>query len=317
LQEQLDEVERFGRPLSEYEQTLKLINTDLKDRDPLEKQNLLNIAAEIDAVKALQAEYDKGQRSDQDDAGLRPPRRFQGLGRSLLDSVRNSLSDKSFNGILATVITGYDPNATNNPVAKPIVKEITGTNKRLDQVIKLLGGTPGTTGLGGIGLGSILSGINGGSLGGLGGGSVLGGGGATGGSQGGSILDRLRNIFSTDQGGIFAPRDNGLSGHSSRLGKELPAALGDLIAGGLIGGRVGGIISRCKWIVDRRNNWLDHPRNRHCDRIVVGQPLDSSQACLRAIRKRKPIKTRIFPRCKRDLPTRRRSSTRYWTTCVI
>jgi hypothetical protein len=119
------------------------------------------------------------------------------------------------------------------------------SNRELDAVIRidrLLGGKPGTTGLGG-GLGSILSGINGGSLGGLGGGSVLGGG-ATGGSQGGSILDRLRNIFSTDQGGIFAPRDNALSGHSSRLG-GIAGGIGDLatIAGGLIGGRAGGILS--------------------------------------------------------------------------
>jgi hypothetical protein len=241
LSDQLDLLNRGGRPLTEYEKTMRDIARDYQDLDPAQKQNLLNIAAEIDAVKALQAEYEKVKDTIKTmlDYVLRGD--FKGLGRSLLDSVRNSISDK-LSGILATVITGYDPNATNNPVAKPIVKEITGTNKRLDQVIKLLGGTPGTTGLGG-GLGSILSGINGGSLGGLGGGSVLGGG-ATGGSQGGSILDRLRNIFSTDQGGIFAPRDNALTGHSSRLG-GIAGGIGDLatIAGGLIGGRAGGILS--------------------------------------------------------------------------
>jgi hypothetical protein len=174
LSDQLDLLNRGGRPLTEYEKTMRDIARDYQDLDPAQKQNLLNIAAEIDAVKALQAEYEKVKDTIKTmlDYVLRGD--FKGLGRSLLDSVRNSISDK-LSGILATVITGYDPNATNNPVAKPIVKEITGTNKRLDQVIKLLGGTPGTTGLGG-GLGSILSGINGGSLGGLGGGSVLGGG---------------------------------------------------------------------------------------------------------------------------------------------
>jgi hypothetical protein len=119
------------------------------------------------------------------------------------------LSDK-LSGALATVLTGYDPNATNNPVAKPIVKEISGTNKRLDTVIKLLGGSSGVgSGIGG-GLGSILSGINGGSLGGLGGGILgdIGGHGTAGGNGqtgGGSIFDRLKTVFGTGPGGIFAP----------------------------------------------------------------------------------------------------------------
>jgi hypothetical protein len=162
---------------------------------------------------------------------------LKALARNSLTNITTKLLDAIIPGL-----GGKFNDATTNPIAKPITDKITKTNDKLDTIIGLLGGKPGTTGLGG-GLGSILSGINGGSLGGLGGGSVLGGG-AAGGSQGGSILDRLRHIFSTDQGGIFAPRDNALTGHSSRLG-GIAGGIGDLatIAGGLIGGRAGGILS--------------------------------------------------------------------------
>jgi hypothetical protein len=169
---------------------------------------------------------------------------------------RNSLT-KLTTGLLDAFIPGLGDkfkDATTNPVAAPIVDKIKDTNKKLDIIIGKLGG-------GGSGsIGGLISGINGGSLGGLGG--FLGLGGAIGGipstgtidsngnytvngnQGGGSIFDRLRNIFSTGQGGIFAPRDNALSGHTSRLGGIL-GGVGDLatLAGGVIGGRVGGIIS--------------------------------------------------------------------------
>jgi hypothetical protein len=61
LQDQLDELLRNGKPLSEYEKTVRDLERDYKDLDPAQKQNLENIAAEIDAVKELQGEYKRSK----------------------------------------------------------------------------------------------------------------------------------------------------------------------------------------------------------------------------------------------------------------
>jgi hypothetical protein len=236
IQDQVDEIQRGGKPLTVYEETLKKINEDFSDMDEAQKAVVLSNAVWIDSVKALQAEYDKVRdqiRGMLDDV-LHGD--FKNLGRTLLDQARNAVSDR-LSTVFTNIIFGGNPHETNNPVAKPIVKEITGTNKRLDQVIKLLGGAPGATGLGG-GLGSIISGINGGSLGGLGTGGTVGGG-STGGSQGGVPVQNrgiLSQIFG--KGGLFGDK-----GFGNNLGTyQGIGALGSL-AGGLVGGRVGGLIS--------------------------------------------------------------------------
>ena len=256
IQDQIDEINRGGRPLTVYEQTLKAINKDFADMPEGERKAVLAHAAWIDAVKALQAEYEKVKDTLKNifDYALRGD--FKGLGKSLLDQFRNSLSDK-LSGALATVITGYDPNATNNPVAKPIVKEISGTNKRLDQVIKLLGGSAvGGAGLGGgLNLGSLLGGSAGGGIFNLGGGdhAVDSGGHTAGGSAAsGSIFGRLRQIFSTGEGGIFAPPTSsgpgstrlsgilsGVGSIASLVGSAIPGRWGSAISGAGLGLQIG------------------------------------------------------------------------------
>jgi TP901 family phage tail tape measure protein len=164
------------------------------------------------------------------------------------------------NGIFGADI-GSQLTKTNNPVARPVVDKLDETNA----ILRKIAANQGIAATGG-NLGSILSGINpgfnpSGVLGGLinfisGGGSHLPGqvgvetgitginGLPVGQSGGGSILDRIRQVFSTGQGGIFAPRQNVLSGGTSRMGGIL-GGIGDIagMVGGIVGGRVGNVIS--------------------------------------------------------------------------
>jgi hypothetical protein len=244
LQDEINEMVT-GKPLSEYEKMVRSVDKAYKDLNPDQKESLKTFAAQKDAineqkeaVKALQEEYDKVRdqiRGMLDDV-LHGD--FKNLGRTLLDQARNAVSDR-LSTVFTNIIFGGNPHETNNPIAKPIVKEITGTNQRLDRLIAMAGGTP----VGGIGsLGATIGGINGGSLGGLGGGRY---GGlidainqlpATGAGQPPANRGILSQIFG--KGGLFGDK-----GFGNNLGTyQGVGALGSL-AGGLVGGRVGGLIS--------------------------------------------------------------------------
>jgi hypothetical protein len=69
--------------------------------------------------------------------------------------------------------------------------------------------------------------------------------GGVGSSQGGgTIFDSLKKIFSTGEGGLFAPKKNLLTGEDSKLGGIMSGAGGLMgILGGLIGGNAGGVLS--------------------------------------------------------------------------
>lgn len=252
--------------LSTADAIAKQLQTEAyKDLTPEMRLTIEARAAEADSLKAQVKEVD---RLNQAHAELKSffaeslSYAFEGDFKGFINSVTNQFKDRlidQLSGIFATISLGYDPNATDNPVAKPIVGKLTATNQKLDKLIQLAGGSPISASVGGFDIGSIFSrflgGSGGGSGGGGGGGSTAGqprgvlgnalgalsglsGGGGAGGSGGGGILGNLRNLFSTGQGGLFAPRGG------SRLA-GIAGGIGDIgsLVGGLIGGRAGSILS--------------------------------------------------------------------------
>jgi hypothetical protein len=256
IQDQVEEIQRGGRPLSVYEQTLKEINEQYSDMDPNIKNAVLAQADWIDSVKALQAEYDKVKGQLQDIFGYVFRGDFKGLGRSLLDQGANYLSDK-LSGALATVLTRFNPNdITNNPVAKPIVTEIKTTNKLLSMIVKQGDGSSSVGGGGSLGsLDSLIASINGGGLGGLGGG-VFGGGMQTlpgyGGWTPGGRIPRTGTIDANGNYTVNGNQPVGLSGlwhqivgpggifGATGFGNNVGTYQGIGAIGGMVGQAVGG-----------------------------------------------------------------------------
>ncbi len=260
---ELDAVIRINRAQLELSQSMRVSGNQIRAQvlEHLASQRTLNEAI----ADGITRTYDEiGSRLDEQ---IEKMFEWAGALRGLITEplkafARNSLT-RVTRGLLDALIPGLGTEIakTQNPIARPIVDEIGETNKRLDRMIMLMGGAGGgSAGVGGF-LSRIFSGIGGGGGGtGLGsamGGSAIGGllglgGGAAGrheaahaGARGsGSILGNLRQLFSTGQGGIFAPRENALSGRTSRLG-GIMGGIGDIatVAGGIIGGRFGGILS--------------------------------------------------------------------------
>ncbi len=268
LQDEFEQVRRNERELSVYEETLRKIQTDYQHLDPLQKEQLLNTAAQIDAQKKLNEQYEELRDLFSETLHALAEGDFKGLVRGLADRAKDAFIDRISN-VLASNILGFDPNATDNPVAKPIVGKIDESNKLLRQIAINTGGAPAATGmnlgslfdgmLGNItgGPGPIFTGNQGGgifNLTGAGGLKASGAGGTLnladiqsffkGSSGGGGFLDGIKNLFSTKEGGLFAARKNILTGKPSGLGGVL-GGIGDIaaFAGGLIGGRFGNVLS--------------------------------------------------------------------------
>lgn len=268
LEDQIDALSRGNRPLTIYEQTMRDLERDYKDLEPAQKRQLLDLAAQADAVEALNKQHAELKGFFSETLSYAFDGDFSGLLKSFARRAKEALIDQ-LSGALASSILGFDPNATSNPVAKPIVNKITKTNEILNAILVRLGGSPVATGLGGLaGLSGLGSGSTGGGLGTIFGGNAGGGifnfGGGNGspitsgdalnwvsqgvnqsgsgsGSQGGganSILSNIRNTFSTNPGGIFAPvNGSSMAGYLSGAG-----SLASLI-GGMIPGRAGSTIS--------------------------------------------------------------------------
>lgn len=263
LQQQFEEVRRGNRELTVYEETWRRLATDYKNLDPQQKQNLLNLAAEIDAVKELNRQHAELKDFFQETLTYAFEGDITGLFKNWADRIREGFIDK-LSGWLATNILGFDPNETNNPVAKPIVGKITETNKILERIAARVG-APSIPGVGGNlgGLGTIFGGGGAGGFGGAGfggfGGAGFGGSGSYGtrtgdivdgvmqvfsGDKGrGDWLSNIKRLFSTKDGGIFAARDS-VFGGKSKMGGIL-GGIGDIasMVGGMIGGRLGNIMS--------------------------------------------------------------------------
>jgi hypothetical protein len=267
LEDQITVLSRGNRPLTVYEQTVRSLERDYKDLSAEQKENLLVLAQQVDALEKLNKQHAELKDFFKETLTYVFEGDFSGLVENLTRKFRDAFIDK-LSDFLATEILGFDPSQTDNPVAKPIVSKIDVTNKILNSILGRLGGTPITGGGLGGGLSSIFSGVFGAGLGGNiapGGTGVFNPGFFTGpgrtgsistlpngepafnvnGSGGGSFLDRLKRIFSTQEGGIFAPVPNVLNNNQpSALGGILSGA-GSIaqIAGGLIGGRAGSAIS--------------------------------------------------------------------------
>lgn len=260
LEDELDALSSANRELSVYQETLRDIERNYKDIAPAQKEHLLGLAAQIDLVTELNKKHDDLKEFFSDSLRYVFEGDFDGLFRSLQRRLTEPFIDR-ISDFLATNLLGFDPNATDNPVAKPIVGKISQTNEILNRMLVRMGGSPVGGGVAGLALGALTGGgIPGIGPGGTGvfnpfAGNNLNG--PTGslatlpnGEQavnvngGGGFLGNLKNLFSTKPGGIFAARNNVLTGKTSRMG-GIAGGIGDLasLAGGLIGGRAGGILS--------------------------------------------------------------------------
>ena len=139
LEEQYDEVRRNGRELTVYEETLKKVEGDYKNLDPAQKENLLNLAAEIDAVKELNKQHAELKDFFKETLKYVFEGDFKGLLKSFGDRIKKGFIDK-LSDWLATSVLGFDPKSTNNPVAKPIVEKISRSNQLLEVIAANTGG---------------------------------------------------------------------------------------------------------------------------------------------------------------------------------
>lgn len=274
LDDQLVSVQRINRPLTVYEQVLRDLGRDYKDLTAEQKENLLITAQQIDAITELNRQHAEMKDFFKTSFRYIFDGDIKGMFANWADKIKDNFADK-LGEVFATGILGFDPNQTSNPVAKPIVKSIDTTNKILGQILgRLGGGLPGmgaSVGAGGgLNLGSIFGGSAGGGIFNFGGASGGDGGGTTSssgsifnpqqgqtgsinsngeyvvnGSQAGNFLSNIRNLFSTNQGGIFAPVGNVLNGGAPSAMGGILGGVGSIAStiGGMIPGRIGSTIS--------------------------------------------------------------------------
>lgn len=273
--EDLEELQRGGRELTEYEKTLRKIETDLKDLDPSQKQYLLNLAASIDKQREFNKVYEQTYNFIRDtldiltDKNLSFGDKIKSIFGGIADTLQENFLDKLAGG-LTDAIFGVDFSKSKNPV----VGEIQTSNDYLEKIYGVISGNPvgglssvGSFGGSGGGLsgftglihqilhgGSSSGGVNGRYGGGMdengvfsyAGGLGIGGGASASPGASASVWQNLKNLFSTKDGGMFAPVTPmfGNGGKPSALGGILSGAGGIAqMIGGMIGGRWGGAIS--------------------------------------------------------------------------
>ncbi len=114
---QLEELQRGGRELTEYERTLRQINTDYKDLDPTQKQYLLNMAAEIDAQREFKQTYQEIHSVVRDSLQTFVDEGWGGLFKSIRNRFKTMLLDMAADLITSKfmkVLTGQS-NTSNAP----------------------------------------------------------------------------------------------------------------------------------------------------------------------------------------------------------
>lgn len=274
LEDQIVVLSRGNRPLTAYEQTLRDIQRNYKDLNPVQKQHLLDLAAQVDILEELNRQHAELKDFFAETFSYVFEGDFQGAIDSISRRFRQSFIE-DISSFFASQILGFDPNATDNPVAKPIVGKIEKTNQILNAILGRLGGTPVTGG--GLGsLGSIFSGLLSGvgnvgtSHEGIHSGMGPGGtpyfnpnaggiGGLSGSGGGGGLMDLLRRVFGIRSGSLdgidvgsggFDPATGTYSNPTGGGGLfgSLSSGIGTIgqigvLAGGMIGGRVGSVIS--------------------------------------------------------------------------
>lgn len=268
LTEELAALQTGNAELGKYAETLKLIQTTLKDISPEQKQRLLDLAAEVDATKALREEQEKLRGV----VGSLVDSAFEGGWKGLLKNIRDR-----FRNWLKQMVTDF--------ITSQFFRLITGqsgsTTAAASNAGGLLGGIFGNAFQGGVstpagtavamaagGVAGTASGvppqtgragaaINIGNLG-----SLFGKGGIFGAKGFGFNTGTIGGLASLFGLASFGRTTSGIQISSGAAGHDVPAAaartgsggfglsgtigtIGMLasVAGGLIGGRVGGVIS--------------------------------------------------------------------------
>ena len=178
------------------------------------------------------------------------------VSRNFLTDITTNLLDSFLPPELSKAFT-----ETNNPVAKPIVKEISATNKLLQNIDKNIANSTGGASSASSGLGGVQGLIQ-----------TVFGGGASGtarssstnignGTRTGDVVDGISQVFAGDKGrgdlfsnikNIFSGKDGSMFGKGGIFGEEgfgnnlgtyqgIGSGLG--LIGGLIGGKTGNILS--------------------------------------------------------------------------
>jgi len=246
MEDELAVLLRGGVGLSRYEQALRAVNREYKDWSAEQKQAIIDLAAQADAVEELNKRHAELKDFFNQTLTYVFEGDFKGLFENMRRKILGAFTEK-LSGILATNILGFDPNATDNPVAKPIVGKIDKTNQILTAINTRLGGSP-VAGIGGLGgLASIFSGGLGHENAHLATGQSTATGAGLLGQEGGSghqimnlsgLWKDLKKIFSTGEGGIFAPvNGSSMAGYISGAG-----AIASMV-GGMVGGRLGSTLS--------------------------------------------------------------------------
>ena len=269
LHREIAALQGINTEITEYQKTLKLLERDYKKIGEAQKQSILQKAREIDALKEQKKAVEKLNEAH---AELKDFFKetlsyvfegdFKGLLKNFAERAKETFIE-NLSGFLATNILGFDPNKTDNPVAKPIVNSLNTTNKHLADIKTNLGagqilpGVPSSTGIGSGRSGGLIGGILsilgiGGGRNGIGGtpnfnpnagggsssnliGTALAGNllGSSGGSGNGGFLSNILG-----EGGIF-----GKDGFGNNLGTYSTLGTGVALLGQLIGGRAGSVLS--------------------------------------------------------------------------
>ena len=269
---EVDAVIAINRAELEISKSMEVSSTQIKARvyEHLAQQKTLNESIADGIIDTYEAVAERVS-SVLDDLNEKTKGFFAFLIEPAKALQRNFLT-KITKNLLDSIIPGFGTEATKtqNPIARPIVDVIGESNKILQRIENKMG-----VGVGGSSIGSAASAFGlklpswltgspfGQSSGGFGFGSNSAGFpvamSATGDGStrprvvpgqpirnaGGNWWDNLKNLFSTNEGGIFARRGgDGTPGSGSRMAGILGGA-GDIAAmvGGMVGGRWGGVIS--------------------------------------------------------------------------
>ena len=256
LQKQLNDLQSLNPELTVYEETLEKINSLYKDIPENQRKGILETAKKIDQIKELKEAYSDLKGEIRDLLGYIFDGDFKGLIKSFGDRIKDVFLDR-ISGFFASKLTGFNQKENVNKTAKPIVDKLDKTNKVLKQIRDNVGSANSPPSSISLDVGTLTNGLTSGpgspvSIGhedihsNIGQHNVpngvfdldnLIGLGASVSNGKNDFFSQLKSLFSTGEGGLFAPVNGdgalGIAGGISSIGSLL---------GGLIGGRAGGLI---------------------------------------------------------------------------
>ncbi|HEY0428987.1 MAG TPA: phage tail tape measure protein [Pyrinomonadaceae bacterium] len=231
LSGQLDELQRGGRQLTEYEKMLRTIEKDYKNLDPAQKQYLLNLAAEIDAQRQWQKSYNDVYGVVRDSLQTLLDDGWGGFFKSILDRFKKMLLDMAAELITSKImkfLTGQSSSSSGGGFSfGNIINQILGGGSNVTATPNFNPNSSGSGGVAGPRLGSSSS------------------------SSGSFNFSNIRSLFGLGGGSSSAPgaatpesaRGSSGSGGGALAGGVAIAGMAANIIGGMIGGLVGNVIS--------------------------------------------------------------------------